>query len=862
MTAYWAQDSAANLAALGTAASGLSEEEAASRLKAAGPNLIHPSQKAGVARLFLRQYESPLVLILIFGALISLSVREWVDAIIILLIVLGSTILGFVHEYRASEAISQLRDTLALKIDVLRGGQKRTIDARETVRGDIVLLAAGDLVPADGILLEARDFLVSQAALTGESFPVEKSCAPAPPGASLAERTNAVYLGTSVRSGTAKFLVTQTGPATELGRIAGHIAEAAPETDFARGIRRFGYLLTQIMTVIVIFVFTANLLLHRPVIDSLLFSVALAVGLTPELLPAIVSVTLSAGARRMAARGVIVRRLEAIENLGSTDILCTDKTGTLTKGAVELTAAIGIDGAPSDLVFRHAATNSRLESGIVNVLDKAIVAAAERSGLPPETAAKIDEVPYDFIRKRLTIVTAAAGGGSGAAHLMITKGAFDAVLACCSQVAAPSGPAPLTDEVKRRLQSYYETKGGEGCRVLGLATKSLAAKPAYDRSDEAGMVFEGFLLFFDPLKDGIEETIRGLKEIGVAVKIVTGDNRHVAAHVGAAVGLDPARLLTGAQLSQTRNEALWHLAEETDLFVELDPQQKERIIQALQHRGHAVTYLGDGINDASALHAADAGVSVDQAVDVARESADIVLLQQDLHVLKDGIVEGRRTFANTLKYVSITTSANFGNMISMGLATLFVPFLPLLAKQILLNNFLSDIPAVALSADNVDPGTIDRPQRWDIRSIQAFMIVFGLISSVFDFVTFAVLLLLFHAPEPAFQSAWFLVSLLTELAVVLVLRTHLPSWQSRPGRLLVALAAIVAALALGLPYSGPIARSFGFVPLPAPLLLASCAIVVLYIGATEAAKRRFFAPSGAPRPRSKPGGVSISRHAS
>jgi len=840
MKAYWAQEPASLFEALQTTASGLGEDDAGRRLATHGPNRIALKDGPSGWRLLLRQYESPLVLILVFGACVSLLLRQWVDAVIVLAIVFGSTLLGFVQEYRASDAIRKLRETLALKVTALRDGRTQIIDARDVVPGDIILLSAGNMVPADGVILDARDLLVTQSALTGESFPVEKTPKKTPENATLQERTNAVFLGTSVRSGTAKVLVVSTGRATELGCIAGKLAGTIVDTDFARGIRKFGYLLTRIMTVIVTFVFTVNLLFDRPLIDSLLFAVALAVGLTPELLPAIVSVTLSAGARRMAQRGVIVRRLEAIENLGCIDVLCTDKTGTLTKGVVELTAAVDIEGVSSDRVIRYAAINSRLETGISNPLDVAIVTAADHCGLTTAGVVKIDEIPYDFARKRLTIVIAEQE--TAATHLMITKGSFDTVLECCEWIAVSSSEAkPLDDSGREKLCKFYQDKGAEGCRVLGLATKRIPAKARCERADETDMVFEGFLLFFDPLKEGIEATIRDFGRLGISIKVITGDNRYVAAHVAEAVGLNPAQMLTGAELRETRQDALWHLAEQTNVFAEVDPQQKEWIVRALQHRGHAVAFLGDGINDVPALHAADAGISVDQAVDVARETADIVLLQKDLGVLKDGITDGRRTFANTLKYVSITTSANFGNMISMALASLFMPFLPLLAKQILLNNFLSDIPSIAISTDNVDPGRIDTAQHWDIRNIQAFMVVFGLISSLFDFLTFAVLLGFFQTGEPLFQTAWFVVSLLTELAVVLVLRTHLPCWKSYPSRLLLISTGVVAAVAILLPYLGALSRAFNFVPLPLPVLICGLAIVALYISATEAAKPWFYA---------------------
>jgi Mg2+-importing ATPase len=842
---YWARPEPELLTQLKTTAGGLTQAEAEDRLRRFGENRIGSREGPGALRLLLRQYESPLVLILVFGAAISALVREWADAGIILVIVAASTALGFVQEYRASEAVRRLRETLALKVSVLRDGKERPIDVREVVPGDIVLLSAGNLIPADGIVLDARDFLVTQSALTGESFPVEKTPGCVAEGATLQQRVNCVFLGTSVRSGTARMLVTRTGTATEFGEIAGRLAEAPGDSDFQRGIRHFGYLLTRVMTVIVIFVFTMNLWFHRPLVESLLFAVALAVGLTPELLPAIVSVTLSAGARRMAADGVIVRRLEAIEDLGSLDILCTDKTGTLTKGVVELSGASGGDGSASDRVFMLAALNSRLETGIDNPLDSAIVEAADKRSLPQADVRKVDEIPYDFQRKRLTIVV--AEGGRADSHLLVTKGAFDNVIACCDRLARDGEDKPLDDAARAVLTGFYEKQGAQGFRVLGVATKRSPVKPHYDRNDETGMVFEGFLSFFDPLKDNIEATVRDFGRLGIAVKVITGDNRHVAAHIADAVGLDPARLLTGAEMGALSQEALCHLAEQTDVFAEIDPQQKERIVRSLQHRGHAVAFLGDGINDAPALHAADVGISVDQAVDVARETADVVLMTRDLGVLKNGILDGRRTFANTLKYVAITTSANFGNMISMAVATLFLPFLPLVAKQILLNNFLSDFPSVAISTDNVDAGRLDHAQHWDIRNIQWFMVVFGLISTAFDFLTFAVLIKVFHTPQETFQTAWFVVSVLTELAVVLVLRTRLPSWQSNPSRLLFLSTIAVGIIALSLPYLGPLSRAFGFIPLPPTLVIVMVAIVTGYVIATEAAKPWFYARIAPPR---------------
>jgi Mg2+-importing ATPase len=847
--AYWSRDPDELLIALGTSSAGLAEEEADARLARYGENAVAAAEMASAARLLLRQVESPLVVILVFGACVALLLREWTDATIILLIVAGSSLLGFAQEYRASAAVARLRDRLALKVTALRGGAGRPVDARRIVPGDIVELSAGNLVPADGVVIRCRDFLVSEAALTGESFPVEKAAGRVAADAPLPQRTNSVFLGTSVRSGTARVVIVETGLRTEFGSIAGRLAGAASETEFARGLRQFGYLLTRVMVVMVLFVLTINLLWQRPVVDSLLFAVALAVGLSPELLPAIVSITLASGARRMAHEGVIVRRLEAIENLGSIDILCTDKTGTLTEGAVELSAAVDPDGRESEEVRRLAFLNAELETGIDNPLDAAVVADARKRGLGVPVAVKVDEIPYDFLRKRLTVVVAE---GDTSQHRVITKGAFNGVLDCCTAVVRNGKQVPLDAAERTRLRRYYEEKGAEGYRVLGLATRIVPARSHYDRSDETSMTFLGFLLFFDPLKEDIGETIGDLARLGVAVKIITGDNRFVAVHVAEAIGLDAKRILTGAELNRIKDEALWHLAETTHLFVEVDPQQKERIVRALQRRGHAVGFMGDGINDAPALHVADVGISVDQAVDVARESADVVLLRRDLNVLRSGALGGRRTFANTLKYIAITTSANFGNMVSMAVATLFVPFLPLLPKQILLNNFVSDFPSIAISTDNVDPEVSEGAQRWSITSVRRFMVVFGLVSTAFDLLTFVVLLKAFEAGEALFQSTWFVVSVLTEVAVVLVLRTHLPCFRSRPSRLLMASTLAVGVVALTLPFLPPVARTFDFVPLPWPLFVAAVCIVLLYVVATELIKLRFY---GAPV-RAQPGGAA------
>lgn len=832
---YWGSPIEALLTQWRTSPYGLTTTEARQRLQTFGPNSINTHSQATPLALLLNQFRSPLILILVFAAGVSAFVHEWVDAAIVLAVVIGSALLGFVQEYRATTAVEKLRARITVKAQVLRDGQPQFIPAEEVVPGDIVILSAGSLIPADGVMLEGRDFFVNQAVLTGETFPVEKTPAPVAAHASLAERTNYVFMGTSVRSGTARVLITQTGRATAFGQIAERLTLRPPETDFERGVRHFGYLLTQVMLVLVLIVFAANVFAAKPAVDSLLFSIALAVGLAPELLPAILSLTLSKGAQNMAKRGVIVRRLNAIENLGSMDVLCTDKTGTLTEGVVRLDSALAVDGQPSPTVLRWAYLNAHFQTGLANPLDEAIVASAEQQLIRTDSARKVDEVPYDFVRKRLSVAVQA-----GAETRLITKGALEAVLAVSERVLEENAVQPLDAARREALHRRYAEWSGQGFRVLGLAIKSVPAyQNTFTRADEQNLIFTGFLLFFDPPKAGVQQIIADLTRLGVQLKIITGDNGLVARHIAEVVGLPIQGVLTGAEIANLRDEALWHMAERTTLFVEVDPNEKERLILALQKMGHVVGYMGDGINDAPALHAADVGISVNTAVDVAKEAADFVLLENGLAVLRQGIEEGRRTFANTLKYIFTTTSANFGNMFSMAGASIFLPFLPLLAKQILLNNFLSDIPGMTIASDDVDLEWVERPQHWDIGFIRNFMLVFGLVSSVFDYATFGVLLFIAHASPDEFRTGWFIESLLTELAVALVVRTRRPFFRSRPGRWLWVSSLIVGLLTIALPYL-PINTWFDFIPLPLPLLLLVIGITALYVLTAEVAKYFFY----------------------
>ncbi|UCC75719.1 MAG: magnesium-translocating P-type ATPase [Anaerolineales bacterium] len=831
---YWSLAPSTVLAQLHASADGLTSTEARRRLGQFGPNVLQASERATVLQLLLEQFKNPLVLILIFAAIVSATAREWVDMSIVLGIVLGSAVIGFVQEYSAGNAVEKLRARVTVRATVLRDGNGASLPAAEVVPGDILLLSAGSLVPADGLIVESRDFYVNQAVLTGETFPVQKQPGVVDAAASLAERTNSVFMGTNVRSGTARVLIVRTGTGTAYGQIAQRLSLRPPETEFERGIRHFGYLLTQLMLLFVLLVFAANVYFHKPVIDSLLFAVALAVGMAPELLPAIISINLAKGAQLMAKHGVIVRHLASIEDLGSMDVLCTDKTGTLTEGVVRVDGAFDVRGQPSDDVFRYAYLNATLQTGLSNPLDEAITSYAQPD---VRDVHKIDEIPYDFVRKRLSVVV--REGDEEAAPLMITKGALSQVLGACAQFHAGERTLLLDDSTQLQIEERFAQWSGQGFRVLGVAIKELVAQPAYTRDDEHDLTFIGFLLFFDPPKPDAQETMGKLAELGVELKIITGDNRLVALHLAERIGLPVDGAITGRELHDLRDEALWQVAERNSLFVETDPNDKERIILALQKMGHVVGYMGDGINDAPALHAADVGISVDQAVDVAKQAADFVLLERDLDDLRRGIVLGRTTFANSLKYVFTTTSANFGNMFSMAGASLYLPFLPLLAKQILLNNFLSDFPAMSIATDNVDEEWVQRPRRWDIRFIRQFTVVFGAVSSVFDYLVFALLLRVLHASVEQFRTAWFVESLLTELLVALVLRTRRLFFQSRPGKYLLIASLLVAVAAVSIPYL-PFSDLLGFVPLPLPMMVTLLAITGLYIASTEAAKRVFY----------------------
>ena len=816
-----------------SSAAGLTSTEAAARLQHYGSNSLKAQGGSSIPALLWRQFSSPIVLILIAAAILAFVVHDAADGAIILAIVLISSMLGFWQEFRAATAVASLQQLVAVQCQVLRDGAAIHVPLSQVVPGDVVVLSAGASVPADCRLLEGRDLFVDEATLTGETFPVEKQIGDLPTDTPLAHRLNSLFQGTHVVSGVGRALVVQTGCSTQLGSIADRLRLRPSETDFERGVRQFGMLLIRLTLVLVVVIFALNVYLHRPVLDSFLFSLALAVGLTPELLPAIISVNLASGARRMAARKVVVKRLVSIENFGSMTVLCSDKTGTLTQGTVQLHGAFDYDGQPSAQVLQLATVNAAFQTGFSNAIDDAIVAAAGQ----PADATRLDEIPYDFARKRLSILAKV-----GDETLIISKGALAQVLAVCTQVqAGKDGLLPLADR-QAAIQAQYAAFSAQGLRTLGLATKSVPALTTIAKDDEAAMTFVGFLLFADPPKPGIAATINDLRGLGVALKIITGDNPLVAQAVAAQVGLTGVKIVSGKDLRQVSDAALPQLARGTDIFAEVEPNQKERIVRALRQAGHVVGYLGDGINDAPALHAADVGLSVQGAADVAKEAADIVLLESDLAVLVDGVREGRSTFANTQKYVFMATSANFGNMFSMAGASLLLPFLPLLPKQILLTNLLTDLPEMTIATDRVDAQAVQRPQRWDVQFIRRFMFRFGLLSSIFDYLTFAMLYFVLHASPALFRTGWFVESVVSAALVVLVLRTRGPFWRSRPSTALTLATLAVVIAAVALPFT-PLGTLFGFVPFPAVFFPVMGAIVVAYIAAAELLKRSFYRSS-------------------
>ncbi|MBD9355399.1 magnesium-translocating P-type ATPase [Methylomonas albis] len=809
---------------------GLSRQEAASRLKRYGDNRAQNHKPPGAVSLFFGQFKSSIILILLFATGLSFYLHDKLDAIIILCIILMSALLGFWQEKGAADAVHKLLAMVQIRVEVLRDGALQELPAEQIVPGDIVQLRAGDVIPADCRLLSSDNLFVDEAILTGESYPAEKYVTELPINTGLSQRQNCLWMGSHVQSGSATALAVATGPDSEFGKLSERIKLKPPETEFEHGVRRFGYLLMEVTLILVIMIFAVNVYLDKPIMDSFLFALALAVGLTPQLLPAVISINLAHGAKRMAEQKVIVKQLAAIENFGSMNVLCSDKTGTLTEGTVQLKDTLDISGQTSDKVARYAYLNSVFETGFNNPIDQAI---RQFKTFAVADDGKLDEIPYDFHRKRLSMLVQDQGE-----TLMICKGALNNILEICDTAENAAGELQPIATAADAIQQRYRDYSHQGFRTLGVAYKPMPGKTKFAKDDETGLRFLGFLTLFDPPKADCAATISLLREQGVTLKIITGDNRLVAETVAGQLGLATSAILTGTDLAGMSERALIHRVAQVNLFAEIEPNQKERIIIALKKAGFVVGYMGDGINDVSALHAADVGISVDSAADVAKQTAQIVLLEKDLRVLLGGIREGRITFANTLKYVFMATSANFGNMFSMAGASLFLPFLPLLPKQILLTNLLTDFPEMTIASDNVDPEMLSKPHRWNIGFIRKFMLTFGIISSVFDYLTFGLLLWL-QVPVEQFRTGWFSESVISAALIVFVVRSQNQLFSNRPGNPLMLTTASIVGLTLALPYT-PVAPLIGFQPLSLAISGWLGLIVLLYILTAELAKRVFY----------------------
>lgn len=850
---FWSLQPDEVLEGLSTTASGLSASEAEKRLAAEGKNRLSKGKGDSPLRIFLRQFESPVTLLLLFATVVSFLMQDTTDALIIFAIVLFSAVLSFFQEYRAGVAVEELLKVVGDKVTVERDGKEREISAEELVRGDVILLRVGDLVPADCYLLSASGLTPTESALTGETFPAEKRAGALDAGTVLAKRSNCLYMGTGIKTGSGRAVVVHTAPESEFGKISASVQSKEKPTDFERGVQSFGTFLIRITVVMLAAIFLFNILMKKPLFDSFMFALALSVGLTPQLLPAIISINLAKGAKRMAEQKVIVRKLNAIENFGSMDVLCSDKTGTITRGEAALSGAVTAGEGLQDEISEDSALpealavererlllaaylNAKLQEGYRNPLDDALT----RRERPIDAYRKVAEIPYSFESRCLTVtVDTPENSLFHGDRVMITKGALEEILDRSVSALNAAGQEVPLDEMRNEIEAGYAHYAGLGYRAIGLATRTLSSEEDAATAKDGGLMFRGMLLFLDPLKDKVRETVAAIRREGVSLKIITGDNALIAANIAGQLDMDAKQILTGSEIAALSGEELKARVREAELFAEVDPGQKEAIILALKDAGAVVGYMGDGINDAPALHAADVGISVESASDIAKSAASIVLLEQDLGVLLAGIREGRKTFANTLKYIFMTTSANFGNMFSMAGISLLLPFLPLLPKQILSTNVLTDMPEVQIADDVVDAEWVSRPIRWDFRMIRRFMLLFGLISSSFDYLSFYVLLRVFRADAALFRSGWFVESVVSAALVVLIIRTSKPFFRSRVGKGLCFATVLSIVAAIALPYT-PLGALLGLVPLPGTLLAALGLVVVCYMLTAEIAKRWFY----------------------
>jgi Mg2+-importing ATPase len=826
--AFWRSSEAELLSRLGTTAAGLSGAEAADRLRTGGRNVVAEPTRHHILGKILRRLIDPLIAILIVAAIVSATVGDLASGAIILAILTASIGLEVTQEHGAEKAVEALKHSVAVHAAVRRDGRSVETPVEEIVSGDIVELAAGDLVPADGIILEAAGAQANEALLTGEAFPVDKRrgpCAATEPPAAF----NALFSGTVLVRGTALMLVTATGNRTRFGGIAAALESAPPQGSLERGLHAFGVLIMRLTGFMVLFVLLAHLVSARPVIESFLFAVALAVGMTPELLPMIMTVTLSRGAVRMAARKVVVKRLAAIHDVGAMTVLCTDKTGTLTQAKIALVGYPGIDGADNKRVLELAAVNSAFESKLRSPLDNAILAGTTVGS--PSDWRYIADVPFDFDRRRASVLAE-----KGGRRLLIVKGASEDILALSTQVETGEGAQPLDGSRRAALEKLYQDKSAQGLRSIAVAWREFpATMQSVGVADEAQLVFAGFCLFVDPPKETAAAAIKRLEGAGIRVKVISGDAAPTVKHLVETLGIPARGLLTGADIANLGATALASQAEKTDLFARISPDQKTRIIRALQASGHTVGFIGDGINDAPGLHAADVGLAVEGATEVARAAADMIMLEADLGVVYNAVEEGRRTYANIMKYLRMGTSSNFGNMLSMAVASVFIPFLPLTPIQVLLNNLLYDLSEIGIPYDTVERSTIRRPHGLEMSELLRFTLIMGPLSSVFDIAAFLILLHGFHATPEIFRTAWFIESMATQILVIFLIRTSAPFWKGRPHRILIvtSLGALAVAFAFALT---PVGAPFGFVPPGSLVLLMMAVLVVGYLTAAELLK--------------------------
>ncbi len=822
---------------LQTSKNGLSEHEVRKRLALYGRNVIAEKKEINVILEFLSHFKSPLIIILLFAAGISAYFGESTNALIVGVMVLVSVILDFFEEHSANDAAEKLKEKVSSTATVIRAGVKKEIKASEICQGDIIFLSSGDLIPADARVIEADDFFVNQSALTGESFPREKI-----PDAMAENKEsnipdNILCLGSSVVSGTALALVFKIGKDTEFGKIAQNILKKEDKSGFELGISRFGFFISKIILFLVLFIFLFNSLINKDILGSFMFAIAIAVGVTPELLPMIMSITMARGSQRMAKSGVIVKKLSSIPSFGSMDILCTDKTGTLTEDNIKLVTYTDIFGNHDEQVFLHTYLNSFHQTGVKNPLDKAVL---DYKKAKIEGYKKIEEIPFDFVRKMMSVAVVGREG-----RILITKGAPEEVILKCDSYYKQGKKSPFSVNLKNSAFAYYKKLSADGYRVLAVAIKpDLPAKEKYTHTDENQLELLGFVSFLDPAKKDAGPVLAELKRRGVEVKVITGDNELVAKKICNDINLDIKGILLGGEIDALTDDALRVRAEKTTIFARFSPDEKNRVINALRSGQHVVGYLGDGINDAPSLKAADVGISVNTAVDVAKESADIILTKKSLQVITDGVLEGRRSFGNTMKYIMMGLSSNFGNMFSVAGAIFYLPFLPMLPVQILLNNFIYDFSQITIPSDKVDDDWIKKPRNWDLSFIKKFMYVFGPISSFFDFLTFFILFSIFKVGESTFQTGWFMESLATQTLVIHVIRTRqIPFLQSRASKFL--LLSTFTAVAVGwlVPFTS-LGKFFKFSPLPLNILFTIIGLVAVYLVLVEIVKRIFYKKYG------------------